>query len=70
MYRERTEDYLFVRLWRCTGVSFLSVCMCTIAETGCSTGIKGNDAVCQLRNDNDEDDGDDVTVALVAPGLW
>lgn len=67
VHRERGQRITFVRLWRFTGVPFLSVCMCPVAETGCSTESKGNDAVWQLRKDND---ADDVIGAPVASGLW
>lgn len=69
-YKERGQRITFVRLWRLTGVSFLSLCVRPVAETGCSAGSTGSDAVWQLRNDNDADDGDDVIGAPLAPGLW
>lgn len=64
----------------CAGVSFLSVCACVyaclfvcacaVAATGCSIGRKGDEAVWQLRTDNDEDYNDDVIGPLVVAGFW
>lgn len=58
---------LSVRLCICV---CLFVCACAVAATGCSIGRKGDEAVWQLRTDNDEDYNDDVIGPLVVAGFW